>query len=257
MTREHEPEALSPEKLEKLMRDRFERPLPKRFYKAVSVEGIAPELAIALDGRKVKTPLKAPFILPNQALADAVAAEWDAQIEVINPALMPLTKLSNTAIDRVATDPERIIGEILEFAGSDLICYRAENPEALSQLQAQHWNPLMAWAETIGVKLIPTMGLLHQAQPQASLEAFAAHLRAQNAHRLCAIHNLTSLTGSAIIAASLAEQAISSDAAWSAAHVDEDWQISHWGEDAEAARMRAGRKRDFDGALRYLELVGS
>ena len=255
MTRDHEPEALSPEKLEKLMRDRFERPLPKRFYKQVSVEGEAPEFTIALDGRKVKTPMKSGLIVPNFALAEAIAAEWEAQAEVINPALMPLTKLANTAIDRVAPDRDRIIAEILEFAGSDLTCYRAETPRELCDLQAQHWDPILAWAISLGAHFTPTTGLLHKPQNQADLDAFKAHLSAQNAHILCAIHNLSSLTGSALLAAGLATKAISAEAAWQAAHVDEDWQISHWGEDAEAKRVRNLKMRDFEGTLFYLRLI--
>ena len=132
------------QRFERLSRDRIQRPLPKRFYKSVTV---TEQLGIALDGRSVKTPLKAPLVLPTRALAEAVAAEWDAQIEVINPHAMPLTKLANTAIDRAIAEKSKITAEILEFAGSDMVCYRAESPAGLVLRQTTHWDPIIAWAK--------------------------------------------------------------------------------------------------------------
>lgn len=255
MTRDHEPEPLSPERLEQLIRDRFERPLPKRFYKEVSVTVEGPEFGIALDGRPVKTPMKAAFVLPGRALADAVAAEWMAQIGVINPALMPLTRLANTAIDRVAPERERIIGEIMEFAGSDLICYWAEGPLALVENQQRHWQPVLDWAAGLGARFTPTRGLVHRPQDGAALAAYSGFLGGFSSWQLCAIHNLTSLTGSALIAGALAAGAMEGQAGWAAAHVDEDWQIAHWGEDAEAARRRAARKDELEATLGYLSLL--
>ena len=129
---------------ERLSRDRIHRPLPKRFYKSVAVTD---QLGIALDGRNVKTPLKAALVLPTRALAEAVAAEWDAQVDVINPHAMPLTKLANTAIDRAHYREIKNCAEILEFAGSDMVCYRAESPAGLVQRQTTHWDPIIAWAK--------------------------------------------------------------------------------------------------------------
>src|SRR5436190_10129506 len=130
---------------ERLSRDRIHRPLPKRFYKSVAVTD---QLGIALDGRNVKTPLKAALVLPMRPLAEAVAAEWDAQVDVINPHVMPLTKLANTAIDRANSESSKIATEILEFAGSDMVCYRAESPAGLVLRQTAHWDPIIAWAKS-------------------------------------------------------------------------------------------------------------
>jgi chaperone required for assembly of F1-ATPase len=256
MTRKHKPDLMSPEKLDELSRDKFIRPMPKRFYKDVAVTGEAPAFGIALDGRALKTPLKAPLAIPARPLAQAVAAEWNAQTEFLNPALMLLTKLVNTAIDRVALERPRIIAEITAFADADLICYRAESPAAFMELQTRHWDPVLDWAEkTLKTPFHTTTAILHKSQPADALAAFSAHLDAFNSHQLCAIHNLSTLTGSALLGAALGAGAITAEAAWTAAHVDEDWQISHWGEDAEAVARRAGRKREFEATVNYLMMV--
>ena len=227
--------------------------LPKRFYKQVSVERADGGFAVALDGRPVKTPLKRALVMPGEAMAQAVAGEWDAQGTHVNPAAMILTKLANTAIDRVAGDEARIIGEIVEFAGSDLICYRADRPEGLVSRQAEHWDPVLGWARDLhGCKFVCVAGVMHAKQPAASLDALRTQLAAEDAYRLTAIHNLTTLTGSALIAMKLAAGALSGEDAWTAAHVDEDWQIEEWGEDEEAQARRAVRKADFDATVRFL-----
>ena len=157
---------------ERLSRDRIHRPLPKRFYKSVAATD---QLGIALDGRSVKTPLKAPLVLPTRALAEAVAAEWDAQIDVINPHAMPLTKLANTAIDRAIPEKSKIVAEILEFAGSDMICYRAESPAGLVQRQKTHWDPIIAWAKTdlkVEFKVVNT--ITHKRQSPAGSPGFGS-----------------------------------------------------------------------------------
>lgn len=256
MTRKHKPDLLSPEKMDELSRDKFVRPLPKRFYKAVTVTGEGPDFGIALDGRSVKTPLKAPLAIPGRELADAIAAEWDAQTEFINPALMPLTKLVNTTIDRVAPERARIIAEITGFADADLICYRAESPAAFTDLQARHWDPVLEWAaNTLKTPFQTTTAILHKAQPPEAMAALAALLETFNSHQLCAIHNLSTLTGSALLGTAVGAGALTPEAAWTAAHVDEDWQISHWGEDHEAVARREGRKREFHATANYLRMV--
>jgi chaperone required for assembly of F1-ATPase len=256
MTRKHKPDLMSQEKLEELSRDKFIRPMPKRFYKEVAVTGEAPAFGIALDDRALKTPLKAPLAIPSRELAEAVAAEWNAQTEFVNPALMLLTKLVNTTIDRVAPERARIIAEITGFADADLICYRAESPAAFTELQSRHWDPVLNWAEkTLKTPFHTTTAILHKSQSPEALAALSACLESFNSHQLCAIHNLSTLTGSALLGTAIGAGAVTPEAAWIAAHVDEDWQISHWGEDAEAVARRAGRKQEFEATANYLRMV--
>jgi chaperone required for assembly of F1-ATPase len=241
------------QRFERLSRDRIHRPLPKRFYKSVAVTG---QFGIALDGRSVKTPLKAPLVLPNRALAEAVAAEWEAQIEVINPHTMPLTKLANTAIDRAAAERSKISAEIVEFAGSDMVCYRAENPEGLVLRQTAKWDPIIAWAETeLKTSLVTVNTITHQRQSAAALQALESHVTALDSFSFVAVHSLTTLTGSALLAVMTAAGAISTDAAWLAANVDEDWQIETWGKDAEAMIRREGRLSEFLACAKFLNLA--
>jgi chaperone required for assembly of F1-ATPase len=241
------------QRFERLSRDRIHRPLPKRFYKSVAVTG---QFGIVLDGRSVKTPLKAPLVLPNRALAEAVAAEWDAQIEVINPHAMPLTKLANTAVDRAVAERLKISAEILEFAGSDMVCYRAESPEGLVLHQTTHWDPIIAWARSdlnAGFETVST--ITHKIQPSAALQALEAHITTLDPFSFVVIHNLTTLTGSALLAAMVAAGKIPADGAWQAANVDEDWQIGTWGEDPEAATRRAGRFKEFSACVKVVNLA--
>jgi chaperone required for assembly of F1-ATPase len=226
----------------------------RRFYKSVQVSD---DNRILLDGRPVKTPLKAALILPTYELAQAVAAEWDAQTDFIDTHAMPLTRLSNTAIDRATAEHDQILREITDYAGSDLVCYRADEPRRLAESQKQAWDHVLSWVnQRFGAKFRSASGIVHQHQDQTSLQAFTAFAAALDPFRLVALHNLMTLTGSAMIAAMLIERAIPPTAAWNAAHVDEDFQWSAWGIDEEAAARRAQRKRNFDETTRLLELVG-
>jgi chaperone required for assembly of F1-ATPase len=241
------------QRFERLSRDRIHRPLPKRFYKSVAVTD---QLGIALDGRSVKTPLKAPLVLPNRALAEAVAAEWEAQIEVINPHAMPMTKLANSAIDRAVAERSKITAEIMEFAGSDMACYRAENPEGLVLRQTAHWDPIVAWAlSELKASFATVNTITHKRQSGEALRALETHIAALDQFSLVAIHNLTTLTGSALLATMVAAGKISADAAWLSANVDEDWQIATWGKDAEAMIRREGRLSEFLACAKFLNLA--
>jgi len=234
------------------------RPLPKRFYNEAAVTGAEAPFAISLDGRPVKTPMKRTLALPLRPLAEAVAEEWQRQGEHIDPASMPLTRLANTALDRVAGDEARIVAEIAEYAGSDLLCYRAEGPAGLIEREAHHWDPLLAWAGAhLAHPFIAVTGLVHQPQPRPTLDAVARHLARHDAFALTALHNMATLTGSALIAMALEAGELAADAAWAAAHVDEDWQIEQWGEDAEASRRRQARQAEFDAAIAFLRLARS
>jgi len=241
------------ERWERLSQDRVDRPLPRKFYKLAMV---GDDLSILLDGRAVKTPLKAKLFLPNARLALAVAAEWNAQDKLINPALMPLTKLANTAIDRAGPEREFVAGEIESFAANDLVCYRADAPQTLVDLQNMIWNPVVVWADQqLGVKFKLSHSIRHVAQDDATLVALQHHVTKLDHFQLTAVHNLTSLTGSALSALRLQARATTSEEAWAAAHVDEDFQISTWGQDDEAAKRRKNRKLDFDATLAFLNFL--
>ncbi len=246
-------EETADERWERLSQDRVDRPLPKKFYKLATVTD---DLAIALDGRVVKTPLKSKLVLPGRVLADAIAQEWNAQVGVINPALMPLTKLANTALDRAGPERAYVARQIVEFSGSDLVCYRAEAPQTLVDLQAESWDPVLAKAQlALGARFKVVSGILHVQQEAATLASVEAHVAGLGAFELTVAHNLTTLTGSALLGLMLVDGAISPDDGWIAAHIDEDFQIAQWGQDFEAVRRRENRRRDYDASLQFLNLL--
>lgn len=221
----------------------MKRPLPKRFYAAVSVEADGDGFAVKLDGRAVKTPARNTLTLPTLRLAELVAAEWREQKDVIDPATMPVTRLANTAIDAVAEQVDTVAAEILRFAGTDMIFYRVDTPQELVERQNASWNPVLDWAaDALGARFILAVGVMHQEQPKAAIDAFE---RALSRHRdpfaLSALHVMTTLTGSALIGLALVEGRLSLEEAWTLAHLDEDWTDEHWGIDAEAANRRAKR----------------
>lgn len=236
--------------------DTLKKPLIKRFYRDVSVGGEKP-WHILLDGRAVKTPGKRPLALPTLALADGVAEEWRAQHVHVDPATMPLTRFANTAIDAVADAREDVAADIVAYAGSDLICYRAESPQDLVRAQEQHWDPVLAWArQALGARFVLAEGVMPVRQSEAALAAVGGAIASQDAFRLTGLHVVTTLTGSALLALALERGALSGDAVWAAAHVDEDHQLSLWGEDAEAAARRLSRRSEFDAAVRWLKDLG-
>ena len=217
--------------------------LPRRLYKEVTVTA---DHAILLDGRAVKTPGKRPLAVPTGALAEAIAAEWRVQGDRIDPATMLLTKLANTAIDRVMPERARIVAEMVDFAGSDLVCYRAEVPPDLVERQARAWDPVIGWALAhLDAPFRVTAGVVHTKQAAPALKAVEAHLATLEPFALTAVHNMMTLTGSALIAAMTAAGAMSPEEAWRAAHVDEDFQIEQWGADEEAMERRERRRMEF------------
>jgi chaperone required for assembly of F1-ATPase len=225
----------------------------RRFYTSATV---TEDLGIALDGRPVKTPMRAPLRLPTPALAEAVAAEWAGQGAEINPATMIMTKLANTAIDRVGPDRARIEAEVLDFANSDLVCYRADRPPDLVQRQRSQWDPVIDWARTaLDAPFEVTEGIVHKPQPAAAIAACALALKDLSDFELAAFHTVMTLTGSALIAMMLARGATVPEAAWLSAHADEDYQIEHWGQDAEAQAKRALRYTEFMACCRFMALA--
>ena len=230
--------------------------LRKRFYKDASV-GAEGEggFAILLDGKPVRTPARRSLAAPTRPLTQALADEWSAQGEIIDPACMPLTRLANAVIDAVAERPQPVADEIAKYLGSDLVCYRAEGPEGLVARQSEIWDPVLAFArDALGARFVQVAGVMFAAQPPQAIAAARAHIP-RDGWRLGAVSTITTLTGSALLALALASNAIEVEAAWDAAHLDEDWQMEQWGRDELALARRAFRRADFDAAATVLRLA--
>lgn len=232
----------------------MQKPLPKRFYKEASVmEGAGVEgggFAIHLDGKPVKTPAKKALEVPTAQLAELVRDEWASQVDVIDPRSMPVTRLVNTAIDGIAPDTQPVFEDILRFSSSDALCYRADSPENLVARQKDQWDPLIDWsANRLGARFILIEGIMPQEQPREAIAAFAVTLRKYDQPiTLAALHTITSLTGSAILALAFAEGEVTAEEAWRLAHLDEDWNTELWGADAEAENRRNKRFEEMQAA---------
>jgi chaperone required for assembly of F1-ATPase len=213
---------------------------PNRFYKAAASIQIEGGWAVHLDGRAIKTPAKATLAVPTQALANAIAAEWDAQGETLDMASMTLTKLANVAIDRTPVTRDDLAAELARYAETDVTCLLAEGPTPLREREEAAWKPWREWAGTeMGIMLIPVEGLTASPQPQASLEAVRAHALGLEDFRLTGLVWGCSLLGSAILALAVEQGALDAVEAINASCVDEDWQAEQWSQDEEAAAIRA------------------
>jgi chaperone required for assembly of F1-ATPase len=225
-----------------------------RFYKEVTVTSVEGGHAVLLDGKAVHTPAKAQLVLPNAALAEAVANEWRAQAAKVDPAIMPLTRIANTAIDRIAASREAVVEEIAAYAKADLTCYRTDAPADLAALQAKTWDPILDWAEQrYGARLGATRGLRFVAQTPEAIAAFERAVAGYDEFGLAALHTAVTLVGSLVIALALAEGQLDAHAAYAAAHVDEAYQSGRWGEDSEAQARHHGRERELEAATIVLE----
>ncbi|MFD1696899.1 ATP12 family chaperone protein [Roseibium aestuarii] len=239
---------------EQLAQELSKRELPKRFYQVATHAAVEGGFTVHLDGRAVKTPGKAPLVVAAEPLARAMAAEWQAQEKVIDPGQMPLTRIVNSAIDAVALRQAEVADDAAKYCGTDLLCYRADGPDALVERQRRHWDPVLAWAEELlGGRFVLIEGLIHRSQPESLLKAYRARLDGLDPLRLAAFHTAVTLTGSAVLALALAEGRLTPDETWSAAHVDEDYNIDLWGQDAQAAQIRAYKKAEFDAASLILK----
>ena len=228
---------------------------PKRFWTAASVAPVEGGFTVLLDGRGVKTPAKAPLVVPSEALARLIAAEWDAQVEKVAPETMPATRAANSALDKVAVQFDQVAEMLAEYGGTDLLCYRAEGPAELVARQAAGWDPLLDWAsDRYGAPLVATAGVMFIAQPPGSLAALRHAVFDQTPFQLAALHDLIAITGSLILGLAVAEGRLSPDEAFDLSRIDEHWQIEQWGEDEEAAALEASKRQALHEAARFYGL---
>ncbi len=243
----------SDEKLNALARDQYVRPLPKRFYKIATVTD---GNGVALDGKVLQTPMKAPLVLPNRTQAEAVAEEWRQQVEVINTAAMTLTKLANTAIDRTPLHRDDILDEIVAYAGSDLVCYRADHPSDLVKQQAVQWDPVLTWTNNfLSSSFSARVGIGRADQNAESLHNFRAQVTTLSDFELTVFHATTALTGSALLTSMVLQGEIDVEIAWSAANLEEFYQIKHWGLDFEAEKRMKWRRKEFMKSVQFYAMV--
>ena len=227
----------------------------KRFYAQAEAAQVDMGWTVHLDGRPIRTPSAQPFLAPRP-IAEAAAAEWAAQAEMIDPQALPITRAVNTAIDRIAPQREAVIDDIAGYGGTDLICYRAEGPQSLIDVQAAVWDPVLEWAgERFGARLICVQGVMHSAQPPQALALLRDAVAARSDIGLAALHELTTLSGSLLLALAVDHGQMTPEAAWTASRVDEEWQIAQWGRDAEAAAAAERRREDFQAAARLAALL--
>lgn len=225
----------------------------KRFWKEVTIE---PAGGIALDGRPVRTPGRAALAVPTRALAEAIAEEWRAVGDTLDPRAMPLTGLANAAIDRIAPDPAVFAAGLAKYGESDLLYYRADEPAALVDRQAAAWDPLLDWAQhRYDIHFETVTGVMHRAQPEATIARLSEAVAALDPYRLAGLSPVVTISGSLVAALALIEDAATPEAVWQAAHVDEDWQAEQWGEDALAVQALEVRRAEFDAGVRFLGLV--
>ena len=231
-------------------------PLRKKFYTSAGVSEGPDGFGVTLDGKQVRTPGKNVLAAPTRDLAEAIAAEWDAQGENIDPMSMPLTRLANSVIDGVAGNVQSVSDDAAKYLETDLLFYRAGFPEALVQKQAEHWDPVLRWAaDALGAHFILGEGIVHVRQPENAVAA-ARNALPLEAWPIGAFHVVTTMTGSALLALALKHGLFDGSQVWAAAHVDEDWNSEKWGADEEVAARRASKFRDFEAAARVLKALG-
>lgn len=229
----------------------------KRFYKEAAAVPLDGGYGVALDAKPIKTPLKAPLVVPSPDLASAIAAEWAGQGEIIGRELMRLTRLACTALDRVPGQRGAIVEELLGYGATDLLCYRAERPPSLVERQARAWDPLLAWAaETHGARLAVTRGISPIEQPADAIAALRGATKALDPFRLTALHLATGASGSLVIALALIADRLDAEAAFQASQIDESFEIEQWGADAEFEARRAALRADLEAAAEAIRLLG-
>jgi chaperone required for assembly of F1-ATPase len=256
MTDNPEPPPYVPAASPRSSEDDVARQLPKRFYGKAAVARHEIGYAVELDGRGIKTPKRTALNVPTEALAAAIAAEWNALGELIDPEQLPLTKIANTAIDGVTGREGEIHDDIVRYIGNDLLFYRADIPQELVDRQAEAWNPVLDWfAETFQATFKSTVGIMPIEQNFVSVAKAASALTNETAMSLAPLHVITTLTGSALLAIAHLRGRLTADQVWQATHIDEDWQIEQWGSDDEAEERRVKRRTELQSAVDFLVML--
>ncbi|MEC8573429.1 MAG: ATP12 family protein [Pseudomonadota bacterium] len=226
----------------------------KRFWKEVTVADTEGGFAVELDGRRIKTPAKAALVVPSRAMADAIAAEWDAQTESVDPSTMPTTRSANAAIDKVSHQHGEVSDMLADYGDSDLLCYRADSPAELVARQAESWDPALAWAEEVlGAKLAPRSGILHVAQDPAAVARLRGLVHEMSAFQLAAFHDLVSMSGSLVLGFAAARDWRPAEKIWQISRLDELWQEEQWGKDDEASATAELKRLAFMHAKRFYD----
>jgi chaperone required for assembly of F1-ATPase len=227
----------------------------KRFYTSAATGEADGGYTVTLDGKPIKTPSGRTVIVPARSLAERIAAEWNAQGELINPLTMPLTRFANSVVQGVTHNVAAVIDDVAKYFGSDLLFYRAGHPEGLVAREAQHWDPILFWAaETLGAHFMLAEGVMHVRQPDQAIAAARGALP-DDPWRIAALHVITTLTGSALLALALFHDVIDPEQVWAAAHVDEDWNAEKWGVDEEVAARKAAKLVDFNAVAAVLKAL--
>lgn len=226
----------------------------KRFWKETSVGEVDGGFQVTLDGRAVKTPAKAPLIVPTRVLADAMATEWNAQEEAIDPNTMPVTRMANSAIDKVSLQHAAVADMLAAYGDSDLLCYRATDPRELVARQAALWDPILDWAvDSLGARLNTASGVMHVAQAPDALENLTRRVHALDDFHLAAFHDLVAISGSLVLAFAVVEKRLDVDDGWALSRVDESWQEELWGVDEEAHEHAEKKRGAFAQAAWFFE----
>lgn len=229
----------------------------KRFWTEARAEPCEGGFTVRLDGRPVKTPAKVPLVVPTLAMAQAIAAEWDAQQREVKPATMPVTRAANSAIDKIVPQRDEVVRIVAAYGASDLLCYRATAPEALQARQAEAWDAILDWAgAAMGARLAVTQGVIPVDQPAAAVAALSARVAALSPFQLAAFHDLVAISGSLVLALAVIDGRLDAEEAWRLSRIDEAWQTEQWGADEEAAAAEAARHVAFAEASRFFHLCG-
>ena len=228
----------------------------KRFWTSAEDVEADHDFAIALDGKRVKTPARADLVVPTKALAEAIAAEWNECGEEVDPRAMPLTGLANAAIDRIAPDKENYAAGVASYGETDLVCYRAEGPATLVERQTENWDALLAWARRrYDVDFACQRGVMHVPQPHDTVRKLCHAVAMLDAFQLAGLSPLVTIGGSLVGGLAVLEEMMPAETAWEAVSLDDRWQLEQWGDDAEARAALDARRRDFLFAARFLELL--
>lgn len=229
----------------------------KRFWKTATAEACDGGFTVRLDGRAVKTPAKAAFVVPTLAMAQAAAAEWDAQQGLVKPDTMPVTRAANSAIDKLAVQFDEVVGLLAAYGASDLLCYRATGPAGLIARQDAGWNPLLDWAGSeLNAPLLRTVGIVHIDQPAASVARLQTLTADHTIFELAAFHDLVAISGSLVLAFAVTHGRLSAEDAFALSRIDEHWQAELWGVDDEAAALEAFKRQAFLEAAAFHALCG-